>query len=151
MSLRVAIPLFGAEVAPRFGFSRSLLLADIAEGEVTRRHQVDVTDLCWSERLTLMARQQVRLLVCGGFNRRFLPFAGRLGIQVSWGHCGDVDEVLGGLCSDLQGQDPERRLMMPNQDGTGPRGEGPGTGQGFGRCGGGRGQGHQGGQSSGGI
>ena len=29
---------------------------------------------------------------------------------------------------------------MPNRDGTGPEGKGPGTGRGLGRCGGGKGQ-----------
>ncbi len=96
---KVAIPLFHGEVAPRFCFARMMLLANITDGEVTGREQLDVSDCGWRVRLTMLADRQVTLLLCGGFNRRYLGLAEGLGMFVSWGHVGAVDPLLEQLCS----------------------------------------------------
>ena len=80
MSLKVAIPLFGAEVAPRFCFTAQMLVACIHRNRVIDEELLDVEGLRWSQRLEALAELDVKVLLCGGFNRRFLPFARELGI-----------------------------------------------------------------------
>lgn len=97
MGVRVAIPLFGAEVAPRFCFTTRMLIVDLDEGQVQQREVVEVHDLDWAERLNLLAHRRVQVLICGGFNRRFLSYALELGLEVIWGRVGPVDGLLSAL------------------------------------------------------
>jgi predicted Fe-Mo cluster-binding NifX family protein len=121
----VAIPLFTDEVAPRFCFARWILLAELADGAVTQRKKLDVQGFGWLRRLSLLSERQVKMLVCGGFNRRYLPFTEALGIFVSWGHTGPVESVIERLCAG----DP---LLTPTENQPDP-GCGPRQGRGQGR------------------
>lgn len=94
MAQRIAIPVFGDEVAPRFCFAATLMFVDIGEGVVEQQERLDVRELGWAERLELIAARGSNIVVCGGFNRRFLPFATALGISVRWGHCGQVEALI---------------------------------------------------------
>lgn len=132
MNERVAIPLFGSEIAPRFGFAQRFLLADLEEGCVRDRLEIDVSRLGWHRRLVLLEEQGVTLLLVGGFNRRFLPYAESLGVSVSWGHTGPVDALLEQLCRGAL--EPVRAHAGPGATGLGPcAGRGPGRGGGRGR------------------
>jgi predicted Fe-Mo cluster-binding NifX family protein len=97
MAQSIAIPVFGEEIAPRFCFAANLMFVDVEEGAVVRRERLDVRDLGWGERLELIAARGAKILVCGGFNRRYLPLATALGISVRWGHCGVVEAVIAEL------------------------------------------------------
>lgn len=101
----VAIPLFGHEVAPRFCFALEALAIRFDSGEEVSRRTLPISGLPWFERLRLLAKQDVGLLLCSGFNRRLLPIAEGLGITVVWGLVGDVEAVLDQL---ERGQLPER-------------------------------------------
>ena len=125
MGIRIAIPLFGDDVAPRFCFTPRMLIAELEENKIESRSMLDVEGLRWRDRLEALARDDVQVIVCGGFNRRFLPYAEALGLQVVWGQSGEANEVLEAL---LRGD------VMPNKDGTGPC-EGRGQGRGRERCG----------------
>jgi predicted Fe-Mo cluster-binding NifX family protein len=96
---RVAIPLFDGEVAPRFCFARWMLLAEIEDGAVVDREQINVHSFGWRGRLALLSQRRVTVLICGGFNRRYLPLAEAMGIFVSWGHTGPVEPVLEKVCA----------------------------------------------------
>ena len=103
MTTRIAIPVFEQDIAPRFGFARRFLVLEL-EG----RRIVGQTDLRFDEpgcrrRLARLARRGVSRLVCGGFNRRFLPFTRGLGIEVSWGHTGAVEDLVAQLREAPQG------------------------------------------------
>ncbi len=83
----VAIPTFRGVVAPRFCFADVVLLARVGCREVS---ELSLRGLPWPERLQALSREHVTLLLCGGFNRRLLPFAESVGIEVIWGLSGDV-------------------------------------------------------------
>jgi predicted Fe-Mo cluster-binding NifX family protein len=126
--MRVAIPLFGGEVAPRFCFARRMLLVELADGAVASRQDHDVADCGWQARLRLLSAERVSLLLCGGFNRQYLSLAEALGIFVSWGHVGPVEPLLEQLCGGTLpqpanpcGRSPGRRLRQ----GQRPRGGRP--------------------------
>lgn len=125
MGIRIAIPLFGSEVAPRFCFTPQVLLADLEEGEIKRRVHVDVSLLGWAQRLEKLSEQDVDLLICGGFNRRFLPTAQQLGLKVIWGYSGPAEEILQAVISkDLSSLENRPRCSRnPN------RGRGQGRGR----------------------
>lgn len=90
----VAIPLFGQEVAPRFCFAPEVLIIGFEAGEEVSRERVSMVELPWPERMRILARRGVGVLLCGGFNRHLLPTARGLGIRVIWGLRGDAESVL---------------------------------------------------------
>lgn len=94
MVTRIAIPVSGEEIAPRFSFAQRLLLVDLEEGQETGRALLEVGPLSWTAKLSLLAARHVTLLCCSGFNRAYLPFSQGLGIGVSWGHNGSVEQLL---------------------------------------------------------
>jgi len=101
---RLAIPLFGDVVAPRFGFADEVLVADVEDGAVVSTQRLVMDGAAWPERLGRLADSGVRLLLCGGFNRRFWPVADSYGIQVVWGLAGRADQLIAAYCRDgLQG------------------------------------------------
>ena len=92
--MRVAIPTFGDEVSPRFCFARDVLLVDIQNGRETQRTHLTLDDGSYPDRLRVLESRGVSLLVCGGFDRTFLPEAERAGVHIVWGVCGTIDLVL---------------------------------------------------------
>jgi predicted Fe-Mo cluster-binding NifX family protein len=92
--MRVAVPVFGQDVAPRFGFAEEFLVADISNGNVVRESLISVSDAGWYKRLAELKGLGVELLLCGGFNRRFEPLAQTLGIEVVAGLAGEVSTLL---------------------------------------------------------
>ncbi len=93
----VAVPLFGREVAPRFCFAAEVLVAELVDGREVWRRQVATDGLSWPDRLRVLQRQGVELLLCSGFNRQLLPVALGFDIKVVWGLRGDVDGLFQGL------------------------------------------------------
>ena len=90
----IAVPLYGTEVSPRFGFADKVLLVDVHAGRPGHRRQVLLGRKDIPSRLNRLAELKVDVLVCGGFNRRYLPLAQRLGIRVIWGRGGSAAQAL---------------------------------------------------------
>ena len=95
--MRVAVPLFGQDVAPRFGFADEFLVVDVLDGNVINERRLDINSSGWQGRLSELRGLGVELLLCGGFNRRFEPLANTMGIEVVSGLAGDVRVLLGSL------------------------------------------------------
>ena len=92
--MKVAVPLFGTRVAPRFGFAEQLLFADISDGRVDQTTVVTMVAAGWHDRLTGLRDLGAELILCGGFNRRFEPLAHSLGISVIAGLVGDASDLV---------------------------------------------------------
>ncbi len=92
--MKVAVPLFGTRVAPRFGFADQLLLAEISNGRVDRTTVIALVAAGWHDRLTGLRDLGVELILCGGFNRRFEPLAQNLGISIIAGLAGDASDLV---------------------------------------------------------
>jgi predicted Fe-Mo cluster-binding NifX family protein len=94
MKPMLAIPLFGDEVAPRFCVADEVLLTEVDDSSVASSGRLLLAGAPWQERLSRLAAHGVTVLLCGGFNRLFMPMARNLGIQVIWGLAGRVDELV---------------------------------------------------------
>ncbi len=92
--MRVAVPLFGQDVAPRFGYADGFLIAEIADEQVIRADQIATVTDGWMNRLGELRDLGVEVLLCGGFNRAFVPLAEDLGINVLVGLIGNARQVV---------------------------------------------------------
>ena len=92
--MKVAIPLFEQEVAPRFGFADCVMLADVRDNEIVDRRYLPIRGRGILERLEEIGEQGVETLLCGGFNRNFIPFAQTLGMTVYVGLTGTGEAIL---------------------------------------------------------
>ena len=92
--MRVAVPLFGEDVAPRFGFADNFLVADIEDKKVTSAQRIENSERGWANRLNKLRKLGVEVLLCGGFNRSFIPLAEDLGIGVLAGLAGDAFQAV---------------------------------------------------------
>lgn len=92
--MRVVVPLFGSEVAPRFRFARQMLLAEIERGQIVARQRLQVDGLGWPDRIRLLERLGVSVILSGGFARFQRPMATARGIRVIWGLGGDAEQLL---------------------------------------------------------
>jgi predicted Fe-Mo cluster-binding NifX family protein len=95
--MKVAVPLFGRDVAPRFGFAEEFLIADIDREGETGARRVRIAGTGWPARLEELQRLEVDAIVCGGFNRRFVPLAESCGMRVLAGVVGDAQEAIASL------------------------------------------------------
>jgi predicted Fe-Mo cluster-binding NifX family protein len=90
----LAIPLHGDEVAPRFCSSNEFMIAELKEKTVYRVHRMTVSEEAWPRRLERLAEAGVKVLLCGGFNRSYLPLAEGLGILVVPGLAGKANDIV---------------------------------------------------------
>ncbi len=104
--MRIAVPLFGKDISPRFRYAdRFLLVAPgIAGGAMGRFIEPGCASV--TQRLVFLGSLGVTQILCCGFDKRFLPFAKRLGIRVSWGLHGNagcaVRAFMAGAATDIQ-------------------------------------------------
>ncbi|MBN2798205.1 MAG: hypothetical protein JXX28_03595 [Deltaproteobacteria bacterium] len=92
--MRVALPLFEREIAPRFCATQRFLVADVEDEVVTAEaeHTLDGRD--GPSLLSDLVDLKVTVLLCGGINRQFIPSAQARGLEVHWGLWGDARETL---------------------------------------------------------
>jgi hypothetical protein len=114
----IGIPLFGTEVSPRFCFADTILVVEVDRGREIRRFITSLGEPWLPRRVADLATLGVRTLLCGAFNRAYLPTANRLGIQVITGVSGESESA---LASFLRGESVPgaskmrrcRRLVSP--------------------------------------
>lgn len=131
--MRVALPVFGEDVAPRFCFARELLVVDLDDDQhETGRRFVLFGPEQWGERIRLLHDLGVEVLLCGGFNRRLQPMADQAGIRVLWGQRGEAETILAAF---REGKiDPPAQLQQGRARGRGRGRRRASGGRGQGRC-----------------
>jgi len=160
----LAIPVHRARVAPVFNWcSRVLLFPEDARDCSQCREEVETISADSIERLAILRRKGVNVLICGALSPELLHYAENLDLKIICGVAGDISEVLGAYqehkldeprfwLPGCQGRrcyrggcyvgDSERRCTMPGGQGRGlGQGQGQGKGQGRGGRMGGRGAG----------
>jgi predicted Fe-Mo cluster-binding NifX family protein len=90
----VAIALFGDEVSPRFCFAQSALVVSLVKGQEVWRRVVSLGEPSLPRRMAELSAMGIRTLLCGAFNRAYLPTAERLGIRVITGLSGNAEDAL---------------------------------------------------------
>ena len=94
MTTCIAIPLFGDEVSPRFCYAERVLVVSFVKGREVWRHVLSLGTPWIPGRMARLASMGVRAILCGAFNRAYLPAAGRLGMQVVTGISGNAEEAV---------------------------------------------------------
>jgi len=97
---KVAVPLFGSRVSPRYLYAPSLLAAEVEGREVASRTTVPLEGLSDDVFLDQLAELCVDVFICGGASRDFMSEARAAGIEVINNVAGEVDDVLSAFCTD---------------------------------------------------
>ncbi len=92
--MKIAIPLFGSRVSPRFGCEPEMLIIDIEERKEINREKFSTTGLGISQRISLLSSLSVDTLICGGIDIFCLRSLSGRGVQIIPGVIGEADEVL---------------------------------------------------------
>ena len=66
--MKIAIPLFGNRISPRFDFSPEIWIIEVESGQVVRQERLPVAALELSQRLDQLALKGVSQLICGGID-----------------------------------------------------------------------------------
>jgi len=119
-AVRIAVPVFGEDVAPRFCFAREMLVVDLDGERETGRRFVLFGNGRWAQRIRLLEDLGVDVLLCGGFNRRLQPMAVQAGIEVLWGQRGEAETIIEAYRSGTLDA-PERRPGRRHAGGAGGR------------------------------
>lgn len=99
--MRIAIPLFGDEVSPRFGCATRFLLVDVEARRPMRREVKDLVALGSppGQLAAFLQSLAVNKVVCGGLHARFRRELEALGIEVIWGVIGAAEEAVSAFVS----------------------------------------------------
>ena len=92
--MKIAIPLFGSRVSPRFGCESDILIVDIEERKEINRREFSAMGLGIPQRISLLSSLGVDTLICGGIDIFCLRSLSGRGLQIIPGVIGEVDEAL---------------------------------------------------------
>ena len=146
--MRVAVPIFGEDVSPRFGCSTDLLLATVDADGIQGQEIRKIGGLAPWEVLELLAAAGVTKVICGGVHWRWQAEMERRGVEVIWGVIGPAADALVALRNGTLQRDQFVCRGRRGRQGGGWRGAqrtGAGGQRGRRGPGGGRGTGDQGG------
>jgi len=85
------------------------MIAELDGGRISRVRRLEIPEESWSKRLKLLAAAGVKVLLCSGFNRSFLPVAEGLGIRVVTGLTGEAEQLIDAFLRD----DLDRFRFLP--------------------------------------
>ena len=92
--MRLAIPLYGSRVSPRFGYTRDFLIVEL-EGKKEIDRKALTMEVNHPARMAdRLANEGVSVILSGGMNRHFQEQFRMRNIAVIWGLIGDADDVL---------------------------------------------------------
>jgi len=127
---RIAIPVFGTRVSPRFDFAQRALIIDVRDKKVESRREVSF-DICpIFNRRSFLLQQGVQVLLCGGIRRCDYFALADAGITVFPGLFGEVDELMEMF---FNGNLPRNESLFMGYEGEAGRRHGQGLGRGH-RC-----------------
>jgi predicted Fe-Mo cluster-binding NifX family protein len=92
--MRVAIPIFGPRVSPRFDCAPSLLLFTVENGKVVERGEAYLTHLDLWQRLGRLRELGIQALICGGIDGHSARVLQDYQIQVISWVAGEADEAM---------------------------------------------------------
>ena len=91
---RIAIPIFKSRVSPVFDTCTRLSLIDFEDDRVIKRKEFDLDNFSLQERLRVLEKNDVAVIICGGISDVFDTILSNSNIRLISGICGDVDEII---------------------------------------------------------
>jgi len=91
--MKIAIPLFGDRISPRFDFSPEVWIIEVEKGEVLRQERLSTANLNLPQRLEQIASNGVDKVICGGIDGFCQNQLGSKGIDVVQDVIGDAEIV----------------------------------------------------------
>ena len=92
--MKIAIPIHGSRVMPRFGCTREIMIVTVEDGRLVSTRQVRLTPEMWLTLPAVLTAEQIAVLICGGIDRRFQQMIQGQQIQLIWGVVGEWQEVV---------------------------------------------------------
>ena len=91
--MKIAIPIYGNRISPRFDFSPEMWIIDVEEGEVVRREKLPTAHLNLPQRLEQITSNGVDKVICGGIDSFCQNQLGSRGIDIVQDVMGDAEIV----------------------------------------------------------
>ena len=110
--MKIAIPLFGNRISPRFDFSPELWIITLENGEVIHQEKLPMRNLNLPQRLEQLTSNEVSQVICGGIDGFCLNHLGNKGIHVLHNVVGEAEVAFNlfmkgrlrpGLCCEKRG------------------------------------------------
>jgi predicted Fe-Mo cluster-binding NifX family protein len=111
--MKIAIPIFGNRISPRFDFSPELWVIEVENGEVLGQEKISTANLSLPQRLERITSNGVDKVICGGIDGFSCSQLGSGGIDIVQDVMGDADIVFdlfmrgrlrSGLCCERKGR-----------------------------------------------
>jgi predicted Fe-Mo cluster-binding NifX family protein len=92
--MKVAIPIFGPRVSPRFDYAPGLLLFNLEDGKVVGSEKFSLQAWDRLQRLQNLQELGVQTLICGGIDGNSAQVLSDYGIRVIAWVAGEADEAM---------------------------------------------------------
>ena len=111
--MKIAIPLFGNRISPRFDFSPEMWIIDVEGGKVVGQEKLPTANLNLPQRLEQITSNGVNKVICGGMDGFCQNQLGNRGIDVVQDVIGEAEIVFDlfmrgrlrpGLCCEGRGR-----------------------------------------------
>jgi predicted Fe-Mo cluster-binding NifX family protein len=90
----VAVPLFGDEVSPRFGYTAEVMLAEVDAGKVVSLRRLAVPGQGGRQVYSLLVSLRPAVVICGGIHRSWQQMLQHERIAVVWGVIGIAEDAV---------------------------------------------------------
>jgi predicted Fe-Mo cluster-binding NifX family protein len=104
--MKIAIPIHGSRVMPRFGCTREMLIVTVKEGQRLATKRLTLTPADFVTLPALFRSEQVTVLICGGIHPRFQQALQGQQIHLVWGVVGEWEAVLQAYLNGTLQSDP---------------------------------------------
>ena len=103
--IRIAIPVFNSRISPVLDACMQICIFDCEQKQEVNRQNVWVEDLSLPERLTILVKLGVTVIICCGISDVLHKLLQSKNIRVIAGRIGEIDEVVEAfLCNQLDNQ-----------------------------------------------
>ena len=92
--MKLAIPLYGARVSPRFCYSQGVLIVEVNGQREIHRKTIGLEKYHSEEIPEILSKEGLELVISGGMKHCFQNLFRTRGIQVIWGIIGEPDDVM---------------------------------------------------------
>jgi predicted Fe-Mo cluster-binding NifX family protein len=92
--MRIAIPVFGSKISPRFDCAGHMLMVEVTDGSVAGRWMEAIEPFRWRQQLNALKEKGVEVMLCGGIRRCDHFQLISIGVRVHAGLVGEVDDIL---------------------------------------------------------